>query len=144
MSGDLFTGRVFPGDQPQSAGAFRRFVVAALTGLPPEVVEDGRLVASELAANAGEHTRSGLAGGAFLGRVEIGVDAVLIEVVDQGSDTEAPEVLDLAEAEHGRGLAICCALGELHTDTTPGGGRRVAVRLPLPPSAPEEVRDDPA
>jgi anti-sigma regulatory factor (Ser/Thr protein kinase) len=121
-----------PGDL-RSASEFRGLAARALAGLPAGVVEDGRLVASELAANASEHSRSALPGGEFTGRIEVGAAHVVIEVVDQGSDSEAPEVVDLVDAVRGRGLLICSKLGQLSTDTTPDGGRRVAVRLPISP-----------
>jgi anti-sigma regulatory factor (Ser/Thr protein kinase) len=105
--------------------------VQTLTGLPAEVVDSARLVASELATNALGHSRSALPGGKYVGRVEIGPVDVLIEVIDQGSDNEVPEVVDVADGVHGRGLLICCKVGHLDTYTTPDGGRRVAVWLPV-------------
>jgi anti-sigma regulatory factor (Ser/Thr protein kinase) len=132
------TDQIFPG-VPVSVADFRRFVVQALAGLPQGLVEGGCLVASELATNAVTHSRSKLPGGKYLGRVEIGIDAVLIEVVDQGADDSAPEVL-VGEStdEHGRGLFLCAAYGQLSTEITPGG-RRTAARLPLsiPPASVE-------
>lgn len=126
--------QIFPG-QPSSVGDFRRFVAAALTSaqLPTGVVENSRLVASELATNALEHSRSALEGGKYVGKVEIGIDAVLIEVVDEGAeDGSGPEVLAApGNAEGGRGLWLCAAFGLLSTETTADGSRRTAVRLPL-------------
>jgi anti-sigma regulatory factor (Ser/Thr protein kinase) len=112
-----------------------------MAGLPAEVVDDGRLVASELASNAVDHSRSALPGGKYTGRIEVGADTVVIEVTDQGSDTR-PEVVALvdADADHGRGrgLLICSKVGHLVAEATPDGGSRVSVRLPIPAAGPAE------
>jgi anti-sigma regulatory factor (Ser/Thr protein kinase) len=127
---------------PVSVGAFRDFVAKALVGLPLPVVEDSELVASELATNAITHSRSRLPGGVYTGRVEIGAVDVLIEVVDQGADdASAPEALiGGGMDEHGRGLFLCATFGELKSEITTDGGRRTAVRLPLPAARAEESR----
>jgi anti-sigma regulatory factor (Ser/Thr protein kinase) len=122
----------FPGEL-QSVGEFRRFVVQALAGLPQSVVEGGVQVASELAGNAVTHSKSALPGGKYLGRVEISAVDVLIQITDQGSDAEVPEVGEDQDlmAESGRGLVICRCLGEIQAETTPDGGRCVSVRIPI-------------
>jgi anti-sigma regulatory factor (Ser/Thr protein kinase) len=120
------TSQIFAGQA--SVSEFRRMVGEALAGLPADVVDGGRVVASELATNAVVHSRSRMPGGKYVGKVEIGIDVVIIEVEDEGPDPDAPQG-DVDE--HGRGLIICAAFGELHTETTPSGGRRSAVRLPL-------------
>jgi anti-sigma regulatory factor (Ser/Thr protein kinase) len=126
---------ILPGDRLQSVGEFRHFVVQALASLPPTVVDDGRVVASELASNAVTHSKSKLPGGKYTGRVEVGAVDVLIEVVDQGADDSSkPEVLvSRGSDEHGRGLFICSMFGQLSSEATVDGGRRTAVRLPLRP-----------
>ncbi len=123
----------FPGDRADSVSAWRRFATEAMAGLPCEVIDDGRLVASELATNAERHSRSGAPGGKFQGRIAVEATSVLIEVTDQGRDDgRLPEVLVAqGAAETGRGLWLCAALGEVDTERTPEGGCRVCVRLPI-------------
>ncbi len=132
----MTTDQVFPGEL-QSVSAFRRFVVTALTmaGLPETVVEDARLLASELGTNAIAHSRSGLSGGKYVGKVEIGAVDVLIVVEDEGETTGQD---DVDADEHGRGLVICRSIGELITEDT-GTGRRTAVRIPLAPHLSQEL-----
>jgi anti-sigma regulatory factor (Ser/Thr protein kinase) len=131
------TDQVFPCEL-QSVGEFRRLVGRVLAGLPTEVVEGGRVTASELGANALRHSRSGLSGGKWIGKVEIGVDAVLIEVTDQGATDTTPA--DVDPDEHGRGLILCRAFGQLSTEITETGGRRTRVRIPLAAAGAEESR----
>jgi anti-sigma regulatory factor (Ser/Thr protein kinase) len=132
----MTTGQVFPGEA-QSVGEFRRLVGQALAGLPTEVVEGGRVTASELGTNAIQHSRSGLSGGKWIGKVEIGIDAVLIEVTDQGAADTVP---DVDPDEHNRGLILCRAFGQLSTEITETGGRRTRVRIPLAAAGAEESR----
>jgi serine/threonine-protein kinase RsbW len=127
------TTQVFAGEQ--GVGEFRRMVTATLAGLPEDVIEGGRVVASELATNAVTHSRSRLAGGKYVGKVEIGTEAVLIEVEDEGADLSAPQAADADE--HGRGLVICQAFGQLTTRVTESGGRRSGVLIPLATTAHE-------
>jgi serine/threonine-protein kinase RsbW len=72
------------------------------------------MIASELAANAVTHTRSGTAGGRFIVDVTWCPEAARVAVGDQGSD-EVPEIAASAEeeaayAENGRGLLVVEAL----------------------------------
>lgn len=121
----------FPGEAEKVA-EFRAWVVQVLAGLPRGVVENAETVAGELGGNAVQHSASGLPGGKYLGRVDL-----LIEVVDQGPAPLGAEDRDeeTDADEHGRGLLICSLLGELSCESTPEGGRRTAVRLPLTTAA---------
>jgi anti-sigma regulatory factor (Ser/Thr protein kinase) len=98
--------RAFPG-KPEQVALARRFVAGALDGCP--AADTAVLLASELAANALRHTRSG-AGGSFDVIVWRGVTAACIAVLDDGAArVPVPGSTDrLAEA--GRGLALVNAL----------------------------------
>jgi anti-sigma regulatory factor (Ser/Thr protein kinase) len=98
--------RAFPG-KPEQVALARRFVAGVLDGCP--AADTAVLLASELAANALSHTRSG-AGGSFDVIVWRGVTAACIAVLDDGTaQVPAPGPADrLAEA--GRGLALVNAL----------------------------------
>jgi anti-sigma regulatory factor (Ser/Thr protein kinase) len=66
------------------------------------------LVLSELATNAIQHTRSGLAGGTFAVRLVVHPDRVRVEVRDngpRGSRVPTPKAATMS-AERGRGLAL--------------------------------------
>ena len=94
--------RAFPGD-PEQVALARRFVAGVLNGCP--AADTAVLLASELAANALAHSRSG-AGGSFDVIVWRGVAAACIAVLDDGaSQAPVPGRFDpLREA--GRGLAL--------------------------------------
>ena len=98
--------RAFPG-KPEQVALARRFVAGALDGCP--AADTAVLLASEIAANALRHTRSG-AGGSFDVIVWRGVTAACIAVLDDGAArVPVPGSTDrLAEA--GRGLALVNAL----------------------------------
>jgi len=72
--------RAFPG-KPEQVALARRFVAGVLSGCP--AADTAVLLASELAANALAHTRSG-AGGSFDVIVWRGVAAACIAVLDDG------------------------------------------------------------
>lgn len=99
--------REFPGRQDQAAQA-RRWMAGFLP--PCEPLDSLLLVASEMAANAIEHTRSGRPGGRFSVDVAWSPGLVRVVVADQGSGKN-PAVVDGASAcdpldEHGRGLLL--------------------------------------
>jgi anti-sigma regulatory factor (Ser/Thr protein kinase) len=76
-------GRTFPAVAPSVADA-RRFAVQALPDIPADVVQDIRLMVSELASNAIEHAMSGFQLTIYRSRREIRV-----EVTDYGGGTPA-------------------------------------------------------
>lgn len=91
--------RAFPAD-PATVVSVRRFVREALNPLDPNTVEDGVLLASEVATNVVEHART-----VYEVRVIQEGDWARIEVAD-GSGV-LPAVRDLAEdADRGRGLLL--------------------------------------
>lgn len=94
------TERVFPGSAEQVA-AVRAFVTAEVAGFTD--LDEVMLLASEVAANAVLHTRSGLPGGVFTVSVARGCDRVRVEVIDQGAHL-VPAVR--SDDEHGRGLLV--------------------------------------
>jgi hypothetical protein len=105
--------RILPG-LPESARAVRSFVAACLPGCP--VADDAVLCADELAANAVQHSRSGLPGGMFTVRVAAQRGQWLrVEIEDAGPRLRvvpaAAESGALAEA--GRGLDLVVALAEV-------------------------------
>jgi anti-sigma regulatory factor (Ser/Thr protein kinase) len=62
------------------------------------------LIASELAANSVEHTRSGEPGGHFTVHLACSSDSVRLTVGDQGSPRPPQAVAAALDSEHGRGL----------------------------------------
>lgn len=128
----------FAGD-PAMVGEARRFVSRTLVkvGVPRELVDDAELVVSELATNAVEHTVSGKAGSRFEVTVKVTAARVCVEVLDQGSaqsPTLCKDVDQDHESEHGRGLFIVAALGEVHAHRT-SDGLVVGVVLDRPDAA---------
>lgn len=77
-------------------------------GFAAGVAEDARLCASELAANALDHTRSGWIGGSLTVGVAIGQSCLGVMVTDQGRECGAPAVVRQCDlnSERGRGLLI--------------------------------------
>jgi anti-sigma regulatory factor (Ser/Thr protein kinase) len=108
----------------------RRFVRDGLRALGPNVVEDGVLLAGELAANVVEHARTG-----YEVRLVVAGVRARIEVAD--GSAVLPAVRDLAEgADRGRGLMLlerlACAWG---VEQRPEG-KCVWFELVSPPSGP--------
>jgi serine/threonine-protein kinase RsbW len=103
----------------------RDFVRRYLTGrrCPAEAVQDILVCASELAANAVLHSRSGLPGGHF--RVEVAIHAgqwVRVTVEDSGG-TWAERDTGEGDAEFGRGLHVVSALSAEMGITGDASGR---------------------
>jgi serine/threonine-protein kinase RsbW len=95
----------------ESAGRVREALETWLDdrGLPPHVVDDVRLVATELVGNAVRHA-SPLGNGTVLVRWEAEDSTLVLSVCDGGGSTE-PEQLEAAPFDvGGRGLAIVDAL----------------------------------
>jgi anti-sigma regulatory factor (Ser/Thr protein kinase) len=94
--------RSYAGEASQ-VGLVRSDLAAFAAGCP--VLDDLVLMASELAANAVQHSRSGEPGGRFTVQAGAGGHAWL-EVEDQGGPWSAWDL----DSEHGRGLSIVAAL----------------------------------
>jgi anti-sigma regulatory factor (Ser/Thr protein kinase) len=135
--------RCFPGDVRQVRAA-RHFVGRALAGCPAR--ERLLTCASELAANAVEHTESG-AGGTFtvaVGRPRDG--AAFVAVLDAGGPAD-PAVGEAGElAEDGRGLALVAACSSRwgYRDTTHGRIVWAEATWPVPVRDAGGARRDPA
>lgn len=88
----------------------RRHITDRLSNLPPEVVDDARVMACELMANSVNYARPGR----IDLRIEVADGTLRIEVADAGSALHFPQIRtrvddldDLDDlAEGGRGLAI--------------------------------------
>ncbi|MYR58980.1 ATP-binding protein [Streptomyces sp. SID625] len=150
MADHLEASVTLPSD-PASVAAARAYAVGTLTewGLPPDAdaADTVRLIVSELATNAVEHT---------LGRsptftVHLVLDhdeQVRIGVTD--SHPRFPRRLPAAvQQDNGRGMAIVRWLsaeygGRVRVRPTREGGKTVSVELPWPvPAAPATGRDEP-
>ncbi len=80
--------------------------LAKIAGRSP-IIDELVLLASELAANAVSHSRSGHPGGTFTVRATLYPgDYAWVEVIDQGGPWAAGE----DDEEHGRGLAVVAAI----------------------------------
>jgi anti-sigma regulatory factor (Ser/Thr protein kinase) len=125
---------------PASVAAARRYVTEVLHqwGVPDdaEAVESFRLIASELATNAVQHTRGRSPDFTVELRRE-GAERLSLGVTD--SDPRSPQRLPAAvQQDNGRGLVIIRALtsesgGRLTVAPTPEGGKTVWVTLPWAP-----------
>ncbi len=116
------TSRVFRGRAGQ-VRAVRAFTRSVLAGHP--AVDDAVMVASELAANAVQHTASGRHGGLFivhLARISATHAAVL--VTDQGAAGEPRIRTADGDAEAGRGLAVVRVLSHTLEISGHAGGVR--------------------
>jgi len=98
--------RVFPGDTGQLTFV-RRFVRSCL--VRPGPAEDAVLLATELAANAIQHTASGR-GGTFEVVVCQHVETAMISVTDGGAPSPPAPGAPSEASLSGRGLAIVRAL----------------------------------
>ena len=115
-------------DAPKKARALAARTVANLDDL---LVEDVRVVASELATNA---VRYGRPGGELVLAVEVTPTEVVVTVADEGNETGcAPRINpgEREEAEGGRGLGICARLGRLRITGQAAAGWQIAVHLDL-------------
>jgi hypothetical protein len=126
--------RVFPG-RPEQVAVARRFVARVLDGCP--VVDDAQLCTSELAANAIQHTMSGL-GGHFQVVVWRGWASACVAVLDEGSPSKPTMIADAfgTLAECGHGLRTVAALarwwGHHSYQDGPVRGTAVCFRLDWP------------
>ncbi|MFD1543881.1 ATP-binding protein [Nonomuraea guangzhouensis] len=102
---ERFLGEVVLPGVAQSVAVARHCVGAMLAAAGHRVVEDVRLIVSELITNALIHTASGLHGGVVTVEV-VAVDAeiVRVEVTDDGADTVPRARVSGGDDCHGRGL----------------------------------------
>ena len=117
--------RTFTGTNDQVA-AVRRFVRSQLADHP--ALDDAVLAASELAANAIAHTRSGCAGGTFA--VHIGVmssKSVCLLVADEGGPTIPDPQRARVDADSGRGLDLVTAVSAIFVPAGDENTRNVLV-----------------
>ena len=118
FAGRRWASRVYPGDLAQAAWVREdlRADLYRLEGLCPELAETVVLCASEMFANACDHSRSGQTGGRVIRTLSMPDAGTLhLSVVDDGARAEAPArpeipyqrtVEEWAEAERGRGLLL--------------------------------------
>ena len=124
---DVRWEKTYPG-LPATAGQVRRDVRAILGPCPAAVAEDLELVASELAANAIRHSRSGADGGTYTVRVSHQVTGkvpyVWVEVLDQGS----PAWDGIMRPEPTHGLSVIRQLSTWMASTTSPTGAAQSTR----------------
>lgn len=123
--------RTFRGETSQ-VPLVRDFIRRYLAGwaCPAEVVQDTLLCASELAANAVRHSRSGQPGGCFGVQTDFRPgDSVQVAVADAGGPWVSREPGD-DDAEGGRGLQVVAALSAEMGITGNDSGRTVWFRCP--------------
>ena len=109
--------RAFPATAAE-VGAARQFLAGLLANHP--AAEDAIVCLSELAANAIQHSRSGLPGGGFTVALRRSGAAIRVEVTDAGGPWRAASAGD----ENGRGLAIVRALSDRQGTTSHYSGQR--------------------
>ena len=101
--------RTFPGT-PDQAGEARRFLAALLGGFP--LADEAVACLGELASNALLHSGSGLPGGTFTVRAELGPGGLRVEVEDSGGPWAPRPATGNPGAASGRGLMIVAALAD--------------------------------
>jgi len=103
--------------------------------------DDVVLVASELAANAIRHSKSGSAGGSFVLQVAAFTDCWHVRVNDQGGPS-SPLPADAKDTdETGRGLPMVAELARAWGTFGDSAGRTVWAEIPFP-EIEEEPRSD--
>ncbi|MFG1685820.1 ATP-binding protein [Nonomuraea sp. NPDC049269] len=102
---ERFLGEVVLPGVAYSVAVARRCVEEMLTAAGHQVVEDARLIVSELITNALIHTASGLHGGVVTVEVvAVDVEIVRVEVTDDGAVTVPRSRVSGGDECHGRGL----------------------------------------
>lgn len=112
--------------------AVRRFVRSQFADHP--ALDDAVLAASELAANAIAHTRSGRAGGTFT--VHLGVmssKSVCLLVADEGGPTTPDPQRAGVDADSGRGLDLVAAVSAIFVPAGDENMRNVLVVITAGP-----------
>ena len=122
--------------EPDAAGRARRFTTAALSDAPADVVEDARLVVTELVTNALLH-----------GEAPVSVRALVLDGVYRLEVEDAGRQLPLVPARSedamtGRGLALVSALAS-RWGVEPGEHGGKVVYAELAPGPTEEADDGP-
>jgi anti-sigma regulatory factor (Ser/Thr protein kinase) len=132
--------QTFPGTNDQLA-AVRRFVRSQLADHP--ALDDAVLTASELAANAIAHTRSGHAGGTFT--VHLGVmssKSVCLLVADEGGPTTPDPQRASVDAESGRGLDLVTAVSAIFVPAGDENTRNVLVVITAGPHKEDHTEEE--
>ncbi|WP_433511085.1 ATP-binding protein [Nonomuraea sp. CA-143628] len=102
---ERFLGEVVLPGVAQSVAVARHCVGAMLAAAGYRVVDDVRLIVSELVGNALTHTASGLHGGVVMVEaVAVDAEIVRVEVTDDGADTIPRARASDGDDCHGRGL----------------------------------------
>jgi anti-sigma regulatory factor (Ser/Thr protein kinase) len=89
---------------PASVSQARSFVREALTGLDRDLVDDGILLVSEVAANVVEHART-----SYEVNITVDADRVRVDVCDRSAIVPATSTVAV-DAERGRGLVLVQSL----------------------------------
>ncbi|MFL1440731.1 ATP-binding protein [Nocardiopsis protaetiae] len=122
FAGRRWASRIYPGDLAELSGARQdlRADLHRLQGLCPDLADTIVLCASEMVANACDHSRSGQSGGRIIRTLSMPTARSLhVMVVDDGVREAAPTfpaiphqrtVEEWEEAERGRGLLLIDAL----------------------------------
>lgn len=124
--------RVFPGCE-QELGQVRRWLASLVPDC--DARDDLLSVATELAANAIEHTASGEPGGTFAVEVSWQPSLAQVVVVDGGGQAE-PQVICDPGGERGRGLLLVRGLAARTGWTGDRRGRLVWAQIAWPGSGP--------
>lgn len=120
--------RLFPGE-PRQVGQVRNW----LRSLVPDcrARDDVLSVASELAANAVQHTRSGSGGWFRVQLIVLDHQVIRVTVVDSGGP-RTPEAIHEPQHENGRGLCVVQALSARCGYSGGEDGRQVWAEIPRP------------
>ena len=132
--------RVFPGEERQLS-ILRRWLESLLPDCPARA--DVASVATELGANAIQHTASGH-GGSFAVEITWHPQAVRVAVADSGGPAE-PRVINDPAAEHGRGMLLVQGLSLRTGISGDHRGRLIWADIPWTPTeaAPPVPAQDP-
>jgi anti-sigma regulatory factor (Ser/Thr protein kinase) len=119
-SSDLGRCRIFPGEERQ-LGLMRQWLRSLLPECPAR--DDLLSIATELGSNAVLHTRSGQ-GGWFGVEINCGPQVLRVTVTDRGGPN-IPQVIDVPDCEHGRGMRVVQALSASTGQSGDHNGRQI-------------------